>query len=154
MTKDALISECGKYRYWLMRTWDVDRGCLDCVLLNPSTADATKDDATIRRLIGFAARRGHGSVRVYNLFAYRATNPKELRLVSDPVGPDNDAWLDGIRGTVLCAWGNHAYKLRECQVIGILRKQGCDLVILGLTKNGYPKHPVRLPYGKATWEKL
>lgn len=137
-----------------MRTWEPTEGCLDCVMLNPSTADAQKDDATIRRLVGFATRKGYGSVRVYNLFAYRATRPIELEQATDPVGPDNDAWLQGIRGIVLCAWGNNSWPTRAAYVTRLLRAKGCQLVCLGKTLSNQPKHPSRLPYVKATWEPL
>src|SRR4029077_5600965 len=141
MDRDAYISECGKYRYWLMRGGEPALPCLDVVLLNPSKADATVDDATIRRLVGFATRRGYGSIRVFNLFAYRATNPKELLGAEDPIGPDNDRWLEALRGTVLCAWGNTNWATRAQHVTKILRGKGCELVCLSKTTSGNPKHP-------------
>lgn len=158
MVKAAVISSCGKYRYLLTRVWDMDHPTLPCILHNPSTADAERDDATIRKLVGFVRRyerRGieYGGIRVYNLFAYRATHPADLALASDPVGPGNDACLKQINDTlVLCAWGNTRYVGREHQVKDQLRANGCDRICLGVTLLGCPCHPVRLPYEKATWE--
>jgi len=153
MNKNALISDCGNYRYWLLRQWTTERQ-LNCVMLNPSTADAKKDDATIRRLIGFADRKGYGAIMVYNLFAYRATRPLVLEQVADPVGPDNNYWLSRIRGPVLCAWGNVKWEDREARVIKMLKAQGCELLCLGRSILGHPKHPVRMGYEEATWEKF
>jgi hypothetical protein len=76
MLREAEISEDGKYRYALMRMWD-DKPLMMFCMLNPSTADATKDDPTIRRCIGFAKDRGYGGIYVVNLMAYRATDPAE-----------------------------------------------------------------------------
>lgn len=150
MHKSAIISDCHRYRYRLTRIWNTSLPYLMCVLHNPSLADAQLDDATIRRLIGFARRFGYGGIIVYNLMAYRATDPKQLGTVGDPVGPENDRHLDGLRDrTVLCAWGNTTWGVQEKRVITILRNRGCVLMCLGMTKQGHPKHPVRLPYDAA-----
>lgn len=111
--RSALISPCGTYRYWLHRRWD-DRELLYWIMLNPSTADAMKDDPTIRKCIGFAKLNGYGGIAVGNLFAYRATDPRELILCRgfvEPVGPDNDAQIKGIPTDrdVVCAWGLFPY---------------------------------------------
>jgi hypothetical protein len=147
MQKSATISKCYRYRYRLIRVWDDIYPYLICILHNPSTADANTDDATIRRLIGFARRFGHGGIVVYNLCAYRATDPKQLGIVPDPFGPDNDRHLSSLSDrTVLCAWGNTTWTVQEKRVIKMLRDRGCLLMCLGMTKQGHPKHPVRLPY--------
>ena len=101
------------YRYALERRWDHMRPYLVMVMLNPSTADAVRDDPTIRRCVGFAKKARAGGLLVLNLFAYRATDPRELREAADPVGPENDEiikrHLDGMslyEGTkVVAAWG-------------------------------------------------
>jgi hypothetical protein len=68
-------------------------GPLCWVLLNPSTADDRRDDPTIRRCLGFARSLGYGGIHVVNLFAFRATCPRQLRAADDPVGPDNDGFI-------------------------------------------------------------
>ena len=91
--KQAVLSDCGTYRYRLWRKW----GCgspLLFVMLNPSTADAEVDDATIRRCLGFADAHGFGELEVVNLYAYRATDPADLKRAGYPVGPDNDAHIE------------------------------------------------------------
>ena len=94
----AVISPCGLYRYRLER----DLGGLIAgptvawIMVNPSTADATADDATIRKVLGFSRRLGAGRVIVGNLFAFRATDIKALRTAADPVGLDADQHLRAI----------------------------------------------------------
>ena len=84
------------------------------LLLNPSTADEVQDDPTVRRCRRFAAAWGYGEVIILNAFAYRATDPKVMRAVTDPIGPENDATIDEVAkalfaagGTLVCGWGNH-----------------------------------------------
>ena len=89
MNRAAIISPCGQFRYWLRRQWGGD-GTLLYVMLNPSTADADVDDATVRRCIRFARDHGFGAMEVVNLFAHRATKPADLRAAGFPVGPNND----------------------------------------------------------------
>jgi hypothetical protein len=104
----ADLSPCGTYRYLLgRRVGEGDRTAL-FMMLNPSTADATEDDPTIRRCTGFARREGCGVLEVVNLFAYRATDPAELRTAPDPVGPANDHHIKAALGRValvVVAWG-------------------------------------------------
>lgn len=150
MERDALLSPDGVYRYWLMRHWGSHGGRrLVTVMLNPSTADAAKDDATIRRLIGFGKAWGYEGLLVVNLFAFRSTDPKALRTTAfDPVGELND---DVIRTNcrqrdVLCAWGAHGtYQDRDKRVRQLLKDVEARPKCLGLTKDGQPLHPLRLP---------
>lgn len=140
----ARISECGQYRYTLTRG-DEPRLCF--VMLNPSTADATLDDPTIRRCLGFARREGCAGIEVLNLYALRATNPADLWKHADPVGPNNDWELSGAarRYTrMVAAWGANAKPERVKQVRNILEGNGISLYHLGLTKAGQPKHPLYL----------
>ena len=144
----ATISDCGTYRYDLRRTWDeVLRPCL-FVMLNPSTADATADDPTIRRCVGFAKGWGCGGIVVVNLFALRATDPAQLKKVADPVGPLNDQFIRkwGERcNPLVAAWGVHGvYKARNVAVRRMFAAGRMALFHLGLTKDGHPKHPLYL----------
>lgn len=146
MVKDAVISECGKYRYLLLRHWgDCMLPVLTWIMLNPSTADATIDDPTIRRCISFSKAWGYGGLHVVNLFALRATDPRELLQTIDPVGPENDKYvLMACRDTnIVAAWGNHGMLLyRDIAVKHLLK--GRSLLSLGETKNRNPKHPLYL----------
>jgi len=155
MSGSAEFSLCGRYRYLLRRTWDPERAGVLFVMLNPSTADATNDDATIRRCVGFARDWGYGGISVANMFAFRATDPRELLSARmrgiDTIGPSNDATLllAGLDASVIVvAWGNHAGALpyRAEAVISLLRKvaRAGDLYCLGLTEQGHPRHPLRL----------
>lgn len=87
MQREALFSPCGAYRYRLSRDWNGTGTRLAVVMLNPSTADAARDDPTIRRCIAFAVREGHCGVEILNLFAFSATEPALLKSAADPVGP-------------------------------------------------------------------
>lgn len=141
---DAVVSEDGLYRYRLSRRWGAGDQ-VTFVLLNPSTADATQDDRTLRRCIGFARRWGYAGLNVVNLYAYRATDPKALWQAPDPVGPANDQYLQaaGASGDLLVAgWGGHAKTQRVDEVMKI---PGFDRIhYLRLTKSGQPRHPLYL----------
>ena len=139
----AGISECGCYRYWLTRTWNPRRATLCWVLLNPSTADADRDDPTIRRCQGFARSWGYGGIVVVNLFAYRATDCRALSAAGDPVGPGNDRVLRRrtARHGVVVGWGNQGeLRGRAAQVLELLR--GRRILCLGTTLAGQPRHPL------------
>ena len=107
---DAEFSPCRQYRYSLWRYWDEHKRYAVFVCLNPSTADETKDDPTVRRCINFAKGWDYGGMIMLNLFALRSTDPKRLKLVDDPVGPDNDFHLRSASskaGITIAAWGIH-----------------------------------------------
>lgn len=146
--RSAVISDCQRFRYRLSRRWG-EGPALVFIMLNPSTADASVDDATIRRCVGFAAREGWGAIDVVNLFAYRATDPKDLRRAGYPIGPDNDnAITEAVTsaGCVCLAWGANAGELaRPGEVLALLRRLGIDLHCLRITRSGHPQHPLMLP---------
>ena len=106
----AKFSPCRTWRYLLWRTWgDPDRRAM-FVGLNPSTADETQDDPTVRRCLGFARAWGFGGLMMTNLFGLRSTDPRGLLAVDDPVGPGNDAAILAQARRcplVVLAWGNH-----------------------------------------------
>jgi hypothetical protein len=148
MKKDAVISDCGQYRYSLTRIWDESKPKVLFVMLNPSTADAYNDDPTIRRCIGFAKAWGFGGLYVGNLFAYRATNPEELLKSFDPVGFMNSnhlASMSNAAEATICAWGNS--KIIK-KLLGnpnkVVNKLFTDLHYLELSIDGTPKHPLYL----------
>lgn len=143
MTKAATLSPCRRYRYELWRRWS-DAPPVVFIGLNPSTADETQDDATIRKCIAYAKKWGHGALCMVNLFAFRATQPKDMLAEDDPVGPDNDRVLQSLAWgcpVVIAAWGAHgSHRGRDKQVLGMLP----TLYALYLTKDGKPGHPLYL----------
>lgn len=148
----AAISDDGAYRYTLGRKWSEDAGVAVFVMLNPSTADSSVDDPTIRRCAGFAKALGCGGLHVVNLYAYRATKPADLWGTADPVGPENDEVLRatfltayGEGSPVIAAWGANAEIPRSSAVYSLARGAGVALTALGVTKAGAPRHPLYLP---------
>ena len=138
----AIFSDCRKYRYVLWRTWDSSKEYVLFIGLNPSTADELTDDHTITRCISFAKDWNFGALCMVNLFAFRATKPKDMKKASDPVGQDNDYWITNTAlrsGQVVAAWGaDGSFKGRDKRVRELLGGMYC----LGLTKDGHPKHPL------------
>ena len=109
-------------------------------MLNPSTADANQDDPTLRKCINFAQSLGYGSLKVVNLFAYRATKPCELRKVADPVGPKNNYYIQLATrraSLVIVAWGIHGSFQGRDKVVHNLIYRDQILYCLGVTKDGY-----------------
>lgn len=147
IARGAYLSEDGRYRYELTRTWGAGDRLL-WIMLNPSTADACVDDPTIRRVIGFSRAWGFDGAIVANLFALRATDPKALRAHPDPVGPANDAMLAHLAKRspfAVCAWGAHGgLHGRDVAVRALLESVGCLRRCLGRTSSGAPKHPLYL----------
>lgn len=143
----ADISDDGLYRYVLGRRWDYSLPECVFIMLNPSTADASQDDPTIRRCISFARSFGCGSLLVGNLYAFRATDPRDLFSADEPTGGErNDKALTELftRGAVIvAAWGAHAKAERVAEV---RRLPGADrLSALATTKDGAPRHPLYVP---------
>lgn len=155
----AHLSLDQKYRYVLERTWGAPGDDLALfIMLNPSTADAIRDDATIRRCMGFARRWHLNGIRVVNLYAYRATSPQALEAVADPEGviANDSAIRRSVLGCrrIVCAWGAwpgpHTGRPRRVWDL-LVEALGPSPVApipeaLRLTKAGHPCHPVRLPY--------
>jgi hypothetical protein len=138
------------YRYNLFRIWNENGGRMLFILLNPSTADETKDDPTIKRCITRAFALGYGGIEIVNLFAMRSTYPHNLFNTSDPVGPENDLYILGaVERTelVVCGWGKHGnYLDRAKTVLGIVRSCNRAPHYLKLNSDGTPRHPLYVPY--------
>jgi hypothetical protein len=140
----ATFDPTGVYRYHLWRVWDEDAPRVAFVMLNPSTADARQDDPTLRRCLGFARAWGYGTLDVVNLFALRATDPNALRHALDPIGPDNDIYIQDVTrraDLVVAAWGNRGILHNRDRQIGRLLA-GLPILCLGLTDQGHPRHPL------------
>lgn len=148
---DAVLSDCGRYRYTLLRVWDETNPRRVCwIMLNPSTADAATDDPTIRRCIGFSRSWGYGGMEVVNLFAYRATDPADLKAAPQAWGGMLTNWhMEQVVNRceqVIVAWGAHgSYLDRDRAVCHTLRRIGKPVFCLGTTAAGQPRHPLYLP---------
>lgn len=144
MRSSAEFSACRTYRYSLTRSWQTDRSSVLFIGLNPSTADETVDDPTVRRCVGFARRWGFGEVTLANLFAFRSTDPAVLAELSDPIGPGNDDWITKlcqVADLIIVAWGARgSLHERDRAVLTRIPEAYC----LGTTKNGAPRHPLYL----------
>lgn len=145
MQYGAIFDASGMYRYSLWRAWYIDHPRVGFIMLNPSTADERRNDPTIQRCIEFARAWQFGSVEVVNLFAYRTTDARELIRVEEPVGEENDRFIDkAIEGcsTIVVSWGTKGRLLgRDRQVLQLLvGKQ--NVYCLGVTKDGHPRHPL------------
>ena len=145
----ATFSDCERYRYHLWRRWE-DGPSVAFLMLNPSTADADRNDPTIERCHRRAVSMGFGALEVVNIFAYRATDPKDLKKAKRPVGPLNDeTLLETIQRTdmTVCAWGSHGdHKDRDKEVRQLIRDNRLDVTVLALTSKGQPRHPLYMPY--------
>ncbi|MCP5087871.1 MAG: DUF1643 domain-containing protein [Rhodobacteraceae bacterium] len=146
----AVYSDCEHYRYSLTRIWDSSGRKALFVMLNPSTATEVQNDPTVERCERRARTLGFGAFRVCNIFAYRATDPRNMRAQPDPVGPANDTAItrsSGWADQIICAWGTHGEHLnRGPEVADLLRAQPKPLYHLGLSKAGHPKHPLYIGY--------
>ena len=144
VSQSARFSPCGRYRYNLLRNWDGKKGHVLFIGLNPSTADHKTDDPTIRRCVGFAKLWGYGSMEIVNLFAYKATYPKDLFAADNPIGPRNNYWINKAYtrsdNTIAC-WGSLGnYQQRAANVMKRLGKLQC----LQINKGNEPAHPLYL----------
>jgi hypothetical protein len=143
MKKEAFFSKCRKYRYMLTRQWDANKPMVMFVGLNPSTANEVDDDPTIRRVIGFAKSWNYGGVYMCNLFAYVSTNPDDLITSGENITKNNEAlkFAEAFSDKVIFAWGCFKqHKNRMIEVISMFPNAYC----LGLSKDGFPKHPLYL----------
>lgn len=148
MNGTATFSPCRRYRYSLWRDWsdphDADKGYVMFIGLNPSTATETEDDPTIRRCIAFAKSWGYDGLCMMNLFGFRATDPAVMLGEPDPVGQDNDRYLQDVAakaGVVVAAWGTTGVHMGRADVV---KKMIPNLHYLRLTKAGHPGHPLYL----------
>jgi hypothetical protein len=144
---ETILSLDLEYRYCLWRKWSKERSNYALFIgLNPSTADATEDDPTIRRCVGFAQRWGFDALCMVNLFAFRSTDPTRLYTARDPVGPLNDQFITKSArhaGRVVAAWGNRGGFMERDQLVARLVPL---MSRLGVTKGGFPRHPLYVPY--------
>ncbi len=152
----CVFSPCRKYRYTLRCRWDelFPEKPIAWIGLNPSTADELQLDPTLTRIKGFSSSFGFNCFYMLNIFAFRATDPNEMKRQADPVGPENDRYILEIcrfctnlnSSTVVAAWGNHGSFLdRSEEVVSMLKSKGTRLMCLKVSKAGNPVHPLYLP---------
>ena len=144
MEKGAYFSPCRKYRYTLERIWNQKKDYVCFVCLNPSTADENYDDPTIRRCIRFVDSWGFGGLIMVNLFAFRATKPKDMFAAKEPIGPWNDTYIEGVSSCAaftIMAWGNNGNYLNRDKEVEPLLSRSKHII---LTKAGHPGHPLFL----------
>jgi hypothetical protein len=150
MRRSAIISDCGFFRHELRRVWD-DRGLvLVVVMLNPSTADDQHEDPTLHVLIWFAKLWGFGGLLIVNLYDWRSPSPAAMRKEPRRRSEANEGFLESAlaeaqvqRTPVLAAWGNHGdFEGEASRLADRARQRGVDLVCLGTTSSGAPKHPM------------
>lgn len=167
----AILSGCRTYRWYLWRTAAIQitpvvgspfdrpppkagdrRLCF--IMLNPSTADATTDDPTARRVLSFTRQLLFDAVDVVNLFALRGTDPRTIRRHESSGDPENLEWIRCVANAadqVICAWGAHGvHQGRGAQVLRMLWDEGIATMALALTKElvkgrRQPRHPLYLP---------
>ena len=147
METNAVISDCGKYRYELHRTWDKDKGKVLFIMLNPSTADGVEDDLTTIRCMNFAKKWEYGGIMIGNIYPFRAKRPKDLKkwIKHSEVYEyyrelDNGNHVYDMAqqaDLIVCAWGcNHPGIPEWIDELG-------DLFYLDLCKDNItPKHPL------------
>lgn len=138
------------YRYALARRWAGGPAAV-FIGLNPSVADDSGDDPTVRRCIGFARGWGMGALVMVNLYGLVATDPRQLRkmpTITDAIGPGNDALLleaCQLAGIVVAAWGGSGPRVERGEwVVAMLEEHGIEAHCLGRTKGGDPRHPLYL----------
>lgn len=146
MKRTAIFDSTGNYRYQLGRQWRAKGTEVAFVMLNPSRADDSHDDPTLRACIQFAQRWQYASLSVVNLFGYRTPHPSELKKAKDPVGSDNDHYvLETVIAAdkVVLAWGNEGGLLgRDRAILTQLVPYQAKLYYLHLNRSGQPRHPL------------
>lgn len=152
INRSAEISDCGRYRWWLRRSWQLwdsnglhvkGKGVCCFVMLNPSTADGTQDDPTIRRCIGFAKAWGYDTLSVRNLFPWRATDPRELfkaESVTGGIRGEQELMSAATADLLVVAWGAHVPFSRDTFALKLFGSK--PIHCLGTTKHGHPRHPL------------
>jgi hypothetical protein len=144
--RTAIFDRTGQYRYQLGRRWQAKGKSVAFVMLNPSRADASCDDPTLRSCLQFAQRWQYAALSVVNLFGYRTPHPKALKQASDPVGAENDRYLlEAVAKAdqVVLAWGNWGSLAgRDRTILSLLTPYQTKLTYLQLNRSGQPRHPL------------
>lgn len=140
MKELRVTSKCQKYQYFRLYAINEEaKNPLGIVGLNPSIIKNGKN-STVSILSQIALREGYDSLIITNLYGYITPNPKDLKTIEDPVGSENDLWIQDMVKTcdkVLCIWGNNADKERVNKILPTIKNKAYTI---GLTKSGQPRH--------------
>lgn len=143
----AIFSDCKNYRYVLERTFTSGKGSVNFILLNPSTADEFHNDPTIAKCEKWCIDNNIKTMYITNVFAFRATEPKDMLQSKDPIGQYNEGYLlhvANISDIIICGWGNHATHFnRHKELLKLLAH--FTLRCFKINKNGSPCHPLYIP---------
>ena len=150
----AVLSDCRRYRYRIECNVALSGIVIAFFGVNPSDAETGLHDQTTRKWTGFAQLLGARLWVAGNPFAWRTPDVRELALVDDPVGPDNDAHLEQIiaeADILVPCWGAIAKvpPSKRPRVAGLrlrLLESGKPVKVFGLTRCHQPKHPLMLGY--------
>lgn len=149
--REAVYSDCERYRYTLRIAWQDGGRRLLYVMLNPSKATELANDPTIERCERRARMLGYGEMEIANLFALRETSPHQLKKARSPEGSENTHFLITAAARaddILLAWGVHGAHLGQADhVLPVLLNAGKPVLHLGQTKDGHPRHPLYIGYG-------
>ncbi len=143
-THNAAFSPCRRYRYHFSCVWEAEKPAVMIIGLNPTVIDPKAFNPTIKRCLGFADAWGFGRLVLVNLFAVIAESPSVLRSIEEPVGLENDAWIDQLNQSVdrvVCAWGNDGSYLGRGN---ILRGRLSNPYCIKMNRSGEPAHPLYL----------
>lgn len=145
-----------KIRYALIQDGEKT---LNIIGLNPSIANESKSDPTMKKVLGFARFNGYSGYRMFNLCPVRATNPDDLPLdLNREIYEKNlKKILDSICSSnkhidILFSFGNNIAKrqyMLDCfeDIIYSIKDTPCKCYQIGtLTKKGFPRHPLYEPY--------
>ncbi|MGN6147068.1 DUF1643 domain-containing protein [Rhizobium sp.] len=154
LQRTAIFSECGLYRYLLEHDFGGSGPVISLGMVNPSKADGEKNDTTMTKVDGFCARLGASKVTVWNPFALVAKEVHDLRSAADPIGPENDTYIErAIRGADIhiVAWGPLSkppkpLRNRWRSVVDVLNRAGAKPMCWGTALDGHPRHPLMLAY--------
>lgn len=145
LLKGAAFSHCRRYRYTLHRHWGNGSRVVNFIGLNPSTADETLDDPTIKKCMKFARSWGYDGIVMTNIFAWRDTSPDEMKKAVEPIGEANDKYLLTVAtdaSLVIAAWSQHgSFNNRSTDVRKVLRDIPLHILKMGASE---PWHPLYL----------
>ncbi len=164
LDSQAKFNSSGQYRWSLQRRISRSSRKIIFIGLNPSNADVSRDDATLRRITGFCRCWGYGILVVANLFARVSTTPQFLKRCNEPIGQCNDKellgfflkWSKSPLWDIWLGWGaNGSLFNRNVEVMSLMKSfwdkrtsefpKASGPLTLGVTLNGHPCHPLYLP---------
>lgn len=141
----ACFHEGRSYRFALYRRWS-NAPTVTFIGLNPSRADESMNDPTIRRMISFAQDLGCGSIWVVNVYPKCSPYPSALFSGRIRYKKLNRRWVECASlnsQDVVLAYGNHVKQRDHEWFIQAFP----DALALKVNQNGRLAHPLYLPSG-------